>query len=79
MIRFLLILFLLILLFSFLRRFIFFSAYYGFNKAAKDLAKKQEQAERKRKAAGSITVEQMQQNSLKSKDDGEYVDYEEIK
>lgn len=59
-----------------LRRFLFFSSYRGFQKSAEDFVKKQQQAQRK--PEGTVTIHQTKKN-VSSSDDGEYVDYEEIK
>ena len=68
----------LILLFSSIRRFIFFNASNAFNKAADQFMKRQEMEERKRKEEGKVYVENIQPNKKKIKDEGEYVDYEEV-
>lgn len=38
-----------------------------------------EQNQKRKQREGHVTVEKVQQNPTKSKDDGDYVDYEEIK
>ena len=56
----------------------FFNSYNAFNKAADQFMKRQEMEERKRKEEGKIYVENIQPNKKKLKDEGEYVDYEEV-
>lgn len=68
----------LILLFSTIRRFVFFSSYNAFNKAADDFMKRQEAADRKRKEEGRVYVEDLSKNKKKLKEEGEYVDFEEV-
>ena len=53
--------------FGFLRRFLYYNALQSFRKAADDLER-----ERSRKQAGSIRVQK------KQRDEGEYVDFEEV-
>ncbi|MBL0103468.1 MAG: hypothetical protein IPP51_06740 [Bacteroidetes bacterium] len=65
----------LILLFSSIRRFIFFNAGNAFNKAAEDFMKRQEAEERKRKEEGRVYVDTKKRVG---KDDT-FDDYTEIK
>jgi hypothetical protein len=62
-------------LFGFLRRVVYFQAYSSFTKAADDFRRRQEVP---RKPEGTVTVDQSaKQKGLK--EEGEYVDYEELK
>ncbi|HNP98055.1 MAG TPA: DUF4834 family protein [Bacteroidia bacterium] len=76
--EFLIVAIILILFFSTIRRFVFFSSYNAFNKAADQFMKRQEMEERKRKEEGRVYVDQTKKQSRKLKDEGEYVDYEEL-
>ena len=73
--EFLIILLVAFIFFGFLRRVIYFQAYSSFTKAAEDFTKRHRQ---ERKKEGTVTLDS---NSARKslKDDGEYVDYEEIK
>ena len=75
MIRLILIIIALFIISGFLRRIIFSSAYNAFNKAAEDFNKKQTQ-QKKPKEFWSNNNSSPKKNS---DNDGEYVDYEEIK
>ena len=73
--EFLIILLVAFIFFGFLRRVIYFQAYSSFTKAAEDFTKRQRQ---ERKKEGAVTLDT--NSGRKSlKDDGEYVDYEEVK
>ena len=68
---------LIILLFRVARRFIFFNAYQGFQKAAEDFVNRQQQSTRK--PEGSVTIQDPKGGSTTARrKDGEYVDFEEI-
>ena len=73
--EFLIILLIVFIFFGFLRRIVYFQAYSSFTKAADDFSKRNQQD---RKKEGTVTLDT--NSGRKSlKDDGEYVDYEEIK
>ncbi|MBK7850654.1 MAG: DUF4834 family protein [Bacteroidetes bacterium] len=76
--EFLIVAILLILFFSTVRRFVFFNSTNAFNKAADQFMKRQEMEERKRKEEGKVYVENIPPGKKKIKDEGEYVDYEEV-
>lgn len=76
--EFLIVAILLILFFSTIRRFVFFSSYNAFNKAADNFMKRQEMEEKKRKEEGKVYVEDISKTRKNLKDEGEYVDYEEV-
>ena len=76
--EFLIVAIILILFFSTVRRFVFFNSYNAFNKAADQFMKRQEMEERKRKEEGRVYVDQTKKQSKKLKDEGEYVEYEEV-
>jgi sortase (surface protein transpeptidase) len=73
--EFLLIALVVFIFFGFLRRVIYFQAYSSFTKAAQDF---QRQQQKQRKPEGSVTVDSPK-GKRTLKDEGEYVDYEEIK
>ena len=76
MLKILIITVLLILLFRMLRRYIFFKAHEGFQKAAEDFMKRQQPPP---KPKGSVTVQDPEaKKSSGRQTGGEYVDYEEI-
>ena len=56
----------------------FGSFYSAMQKHQKDLQKKEEE-ERRRKREGKIYIEKIDTKKSSGSDDGEYVDYEEIK
>ena len=66
----------LLILFRTIRRFIFFNTQDAFKKAADDFYKRQEVSQRKKSAEGTIIVEK---RTDQTKQEGEYVPYEEIK
>ena len=73
--EFLIILLVVFIFFGFLRRVIYFQAYSSFTKAADDFTKKHRQEQKKE---GTVTLDT--NSGRKSlKDEGEYVDYEEVK
>ena len=76
--EFLIVAILLIVFFSAIRRFVFFSSYNAFNKAADNFMNRQEMEEKKRKAEGKVYVENIPKDKKKIKDEGEYVDFEEL-
>ena len=77
--EYILIFIIVILLFRVARRFVFMNSYQGFQKAAEDFMKKQQDAN-SRKADGSVTVQDLTNKNGSSRHrEGEYVDYEEIK
>lgn len=73
--EFLLIALIAFICFGFLRRVIYFQAYNSFTKAAQDF---QRQHQKRNKPEGTVTVESAKKRTA-LKDEGEYVDYEEIK
>lgn len=76
--EFLIVAILLILFFSTVRRFVFFNSTNAFNKAADQFMKRQEMEERKRKEEGKVYVEDISKKKKNLKDEGEYVEYEEV-
>ena len=72
---FLVILLVAFILFGFLRRFIYFQAFRSFTKAAEDFQRRQQSA---RKPEGTVTIDTSVKKK-KSIDEGEFVDYEEVK
>ena len=74
--EFILITILIILLFRVARRFIFFNAYQGFQKAAEDYIRKQQT---KQPAEGTVTIKETESGKPSREKGGEYVDFEEIK
>ena len=56
----------------------FFNSTNAFNKAADQFMKHQEMEERKRKEEGKVYVEDISKKKKNLKDEGEYVDYEEV-
>ena len=76
--EFIVIFIIVIILFRFLRRFIFVNTYQGFQKAAEEFMKQQQQ--RQAKPEGTVTIQDLNKNSGSSRpQQGEYVEYEEIK
>jgi hypothetical protein len=76
--EYILIFIIVLVLFRFLRRFIVVNSYQGFQKAAQDFMRQQQQKERK--PEGSVTIQDLNKNNGSSRQQqGEYVDYEEIK
>ena len=74
--EFILIAILVILLFRVVRRFVFFNAYKGFQQAAEDFLKKQEQEQ---KPEGTVTVHPgSTPKGASRQQSGDYVDFEEI-
>jgi hypothetical protein len=76
--EFLLIILAVILLFRVARRFIFVNSYQGFQRAAEDFMKKQ-QEKNVRKPEGSVTVQDPGNGNKARHNEGEYVDYEEVR
>ncbi len=66
----------LLILFRTIRRFIFFNTQDAFKKAADDFYKRQEVTQRRNNAEGTVVVEK---RTDKTKQEGEFVPYEEIK
>ena len=77
MLRLILIIFILFIVSSFLRRIIFSSAYNAFNKAAQDLNKNTQQQQKKKPKQFWSNDSSSPKKNLDN--DGEYVDYEEVK
>ena len=76
--EYILIFIIILILFRVLRRFIVMNSYQGFQKAASDFMKQQQQQQRK--PEGSVTIQDLNKNDGSSRQQqGEYVDYEEIK
>jgi|GEM_PF-3255472 len=76
--EYILIFIIVLVLFRFLRRIIVVNSYQGFQKAAQDFMRQQQQKERK--PEGSVTIQDLDKNNGSSRQQqGEYVDYEEIK
>lgn len=75
MLKFLLIIFLVFILFGVFRRMMFGSFYAAMKKHQKDLHEKEEE-ERKRKREGKVVVGKIDKSNS---DNGDYIDYEEIK
>jgi hypothetical protein len=76
--EFLVILIIAFILFGVLRRMMFGSFYAALQKQQREQDQR-EQEERKRKKEGKIIIEKVQPGNLSKHDDGEYIDYEEIK
>lgn len=75
--EFLLILLISFVFFGFLRRFLYFQAFQSFTKAAQDMHRREQQ---QRKPEGTITIDtNVPQKKVSQHDEGEYVDYEEVK
>lgn len=66
------------ILFGVFRRMMFGSFYAAMQKQQKDLQRKEDE-ERRRKREGKIVVSKIDTNKSSGSDEGEYVDYEEIK
>jgi hypothetical protein len=76
--EYILIFIIILVLFRFLRRVIVVNSYQGFQKAAEEFMRQQQQ--KQRKPEGSVTIQDLNKNSgSSSQQQGEYVDYEEIK
>ncbi|MBK6839011.1 MAG: hypothetical protein IPG90_12795 [Bacteroidetes bacterium] len=68
--EFLIVAILLIVFFSAIRRFLFFSSYNAFNKAEDNLLNRQEMEEKKRNEEGKVYVENIPKDKKKLKDEG---------
>ena len=76
--EYILIFIIILVLFRFLRRIIVVNSYQGFQKAAQDFMRQQQQ--KQRQPEGSVTIQDLDKNNGSSRQQqGEYVDYEEIK
>jgi hypothetical protein len=77
--EFLITLLVVFILFRVFRTIIFRSAYSAFVKHQHDSDRRKEEEELRRKREGQITIEEIKPGKSSRQDDGEYIDYEELK